>query len=497
MIKQAKRCFMLILMAVCLLCNFSGCVGASAGQKATEEDSTARQAAQPELQSIPKYVFFFIGDGMSYPQIQAAAYAQGKTAMLPFMKFPSIGVMTTYSSESEITDSAAAATAMATGHKTSSGRLCMNESAEKSYSTIAEYYKKILGYKIGILTTVSLNHATPAGFYAHQESRKNFYQIGLDLIKSDFDFFAGGGFTDSRGSDGDRKNLYTLAREAGYQIVRDREEAQALTADKGKTILLSEKKVDEDYMKYHMDLEEGEWALKDFVSKGIEMLDNDTGFFMMVEGGKIDLANHANDGATMLGEMQAFSDAIDTAVQFYEAHPQDTLIIVTGDHESGGLTIGNIDTGYNSYIDTLSSQSLSFSRFNADYIPRYKADQTAFEEVITEVEDLYGTEFNKEEVELLQQAYIRTLEVGKSIRKNMTWEEYVKYGSYEPFTVTLSHVMNQRAGLTYATYFHTGIPVPVYAIGRGSELFNGSYDNTDIFNKLYELMEFEKAKSQK
>ncbi len=486
--KYIKKSVAFVLAGILLIGGIAACTRKKSDIKETTSIETTKEAV--EEVKIPKYVFLFIGDGMSYPQVQATAYFLGKSKKLPFMEFPSVGMMTTYNSESTITDSASAATAMATGHKTSSGTLGMNENNTVSYPTIAEYLKDSLGYKIGLITTVSLNHATPAGFYAHQSSRKNYYQIGTNMISSNFDFFAGGGFTDSKGTNGKSKSLYTIASEAGYNIVKGYKEKEALTQESSdKTILLSETRVDEELMKYDMDLEENEWHLSDYVSKGIEMLDNDKGFFMMVEGGKIDYANHSQDAATMIKETLAFSDSVDAAVEFYNNHPDETLIIVTADHESGGLTVGYSQTKYSTYLSKLSNQTISFSKFNSDFVSKYKKENTAFEEVIEDIEDNYGVSFSDEETETLQKAYIRTLKVGALSKSEMTDEEYELYGTYEPITITISHIMAHKAGLNYSTYAHTGIPVPVYAMGFGAEMFNGSYDNTDIFNKLYELMD--------
>jgi alkaline phosphatase len=109
-------------------------------------------------------------------------------------------------------------------------------------------------------------------------------------------------------------------------------------------------------MDYELDRAEGEWALADYVEKGIEVLDNDKGFFMMCEGGKIDWACHANDAGSTVSDTLALADAVEVAVDFAKKHPQDTLILVTGDHETGGLTIGYAGTDYDTYLTNLTSQ---------------------------------------------------------------------------------------------------------------------------------------------
>ena len=137
------------------------------------------------------------------------------------------------------------------------------------------------------------------------------------MISSDFDYFAGGGLLKPDGADGKQKNLYETAKEAGYNVVLTKAEAEKINASSGKTIIIDETLADSDAMSYDMDLENGEWALKDYVKKGIEVLNNDKGFFMMVEGGKIDWACHANDAASTISDTLALDEAIQEAVAFY------------------------------------------------------------------------------------------------------------------------------------------------------------------------------------
>ena len=127
-------------------------------------------------------------------------------------------------------------------------------------------------------------------------------------------------------------------------------EADAIGTNTEKAILIDEDLADSDAMAYELDRTDDMWSLADYVAKGIEVLDNDTGFFMMCEGGKIDWACHANDAASSIHDTQALADAVQVAIDFAKEHPDETLILVTGDHETGGLTIGFAGTDY----DTLS-----------------------------------------------------------------------------------------------------------------------------------------------
>ena len=366
--------------------------------QAAGERSTDGQAADAKR---PKYIFLFIGDGMSYPQMQLAADYMGamqdkdymqalpsrknnKGAVLDgpsplvFMNFPVAGSAVNYNTNSFIPDSASAGTAIASGHKTYAGRLNMNETAKVSYGTIAEKVRKQLQMKVGIISSVNLNDATPAAFYAHQKSRSNYYQIGKDLIASGFDYFAGGSFLQPRGAKKNKKSLYVRAKQAGYTVARTKKEAKNLRTLPAIITAGSTDSGDASMMPYELDRGKKSWALADYLEKGVELLDNEHGFFIMCEGGKIDRACHANDAASALHDTVAFSDAVSVAVKFAAEHKGETLIIVTGDHETGGLTIGAAGTKYDTYLSLLGKQKVSFEAYNRKYVYVYKKKKTSF-----------------------------------------------------------------------------------------------------------------------
>ena len=463
-------------------------------------------------QKKPKYIFLFIGDGMSYPQIQMSNYylnalCQGtdskvlrSQSKLAFMHFPVAGTAQTYDSTSFCPDSASTATSISTGHKTYSGTINMDENMTVEYETIAEKLKSQLGYKIGVLTSVNLNHATPAAFYAHQASRNNYYEIGQELIASNFDYFAGGALLKPTGANNDKEDLYDLAKKAGYTVVTTQNDAKKLTAKDGKAIVVSETLADSNSMSYELDAAKDEWRLADYVAKGIDVLDNDKGFFMMVEGGKVDWACHANDAASAIKDTIALDNAVQEAIKFYNEHPDETLILVTGDHETGGLTIGYAGTNYDTFLTNLKNQKISYAKFDSDYVASYKKNRTSFDDVMKDVKNLFGLRTKDDldaskntklvltdyELQKLKAAYDRTMSVGVDT-KNMTQEQYVLYGSYEPLTVTLTHILNNKSGVSFSSYSHTGLPVAVLAQGVGSDLFEGYYDNTNIYKNIASL----------
>ena len=245
-----------------------------------------------------------------------------------------------------------------------------------------------------------------------------------------------------------------------------------------------------------MDRKEGQWALADYVEKGIEVLDNENGFFMMCEGGKIDWACHANDAAATVTDTLALDAAVQKAMEFAESHKDETLIIVTGDHETGGLTIGFAGTDYDTYLDSLASQKISYALYDEQYVAAYKENGTSFEDVMKDVETLFGLKIKGEEgdrlvlteyeLERLKAAYELTMAEEKP---EYTQEQYVLYGTYEPLSVTITHILNNKSGIDFTSYSHTGLPVAVFADGAGAETFGGYYDNTDIYVKLSTLLD--------
>lgn len=464
----------------------------------------------------PKYVFVFVGDGMSYPQIQSAAYYAGKDAAgivdvvknsenagdspamknMSFYDFPVAGSASTYDATSFAPDSASTATSIFTGYKTHSSSINVDITKKIKYRTIAEQLRDQKKWKIGVVSTVNLNHATPAATYAHQASRKSNYAIGQELVESNFDYFAGGALMEPQDKKNDKTSIYELAKSAGYKVCFTQNDANSLQ-NGDKAIVVAETLADGDAMSYDNDRKNNEWALRDYVRKGIEVLDNKKGFFMMVEGGKVDWACHANDARSSIADTLALSAAVEEAIEFYNKHPKETLIIVTADHETGGLTIGYAGTDYNLFFRTLDNQKISYAKFDSDYVSNYKKNGTSLEEVMTDVEQLFGLKLpgsegsNKNgglvltdyEYSRIKTAYEKTIKNDKS----RTQMEYDLYGTYEPLTITITHILNAKSGLGWTSNSHTGLPVPVFVLGAGQNEFKGFYDNTEIYNKMAKL----------
>ncbi len=459
--------------------------------------------------AAPKYVFMFIGDGMGSPQISATQYYLGTLnnpdatvptpAPLSFTGFTNVGIMTTYDATSFCPDSASTASSMASGNKTLSGVINYNTELTDPFTLITEYAKEA-GKKIGVVTSVSLDHATPAAYYAKSTSRSLYYDISVQAVTGGLlDFLGGGRFLQPTGAEGDQPDVYELAAENGYTVVDTNDAIRALTAESGPVLALAEDPDASMAMQYEIDRQRtvaaggDSMSLAEYVETAIRVLDNENGFFLMAEGGKVDWSCHANDGRTAIGETLAFSDAVQVAIDFAAEHPDETLIIVTGDHETGGLTVGFAATAYDTHFSYLSSQTISYLYFD-QVIAQMREDKADFAAALEVIEAYYGLTTEADQPLTLTAAEIASLTdayrlsmLDKSTRV-LGNAEALSYGGYEPLSMAVSHILNNKAGIAYTSYAHTGLQIPVYATGVGAGIFSGSYDNTDIFFKTMKVM---------
>jgi alkaline phosphatase len=482
---------------ICTLCLLLVAPSAFAAKKAKKSKSQL------------KYVFYFIGDGMANVQVHAAeAYLAAlleddavpgstKAELLAMSQFPVQGMSTTYANNRLITGSAAAGTALACGKKTNINVISMDPSTTVSYNSLAEKAKD-KGMKVGIVTSVTINHATPAVFYSHTATRKNYYDIAEQLANSDFDYFGGGFWNKDDDSD-----VEPTASANGFEITLDLPTLQTQTP--GSRVIAFDSTQDAGGHKgalwYELDRGADQISLAQFTEEGIRLLDNPNGFFMMVEGGKIDWACHANDARAAIEDTIAFDDAIKEAVAFYKAHPNETLIVVTADHECGGQTIGFAGTGYATFFEVLAKQTMSYERFNATVLADYMADNptppvdidATMWQIIFDNFGLDGIglstatddDLDPFQIQQLEAAFDKTM---NDTSDNLPEEDSLLYGYYEPLTVTLTHILNQEAGIGWTSYAHTGVPVPVLAMGKYAKLFDGFYDNTEVALRLAQAM---------
>ena len=498
----------------------------------------------------PKYIFFFIGDGMASPQIHAAeAYLaqieqpdnpddlydeQGNPAslgtagskLLNMSKCPVVGMQRTYADNRFITGSAASATAMASGIKTTINTIGMDPTKTIPWLTVAELAKQA-GMKVGIVSSVSIDHATPACYYAHETERGHYWNIANQLSESGFDYFGGGGAKGERIKDGLRhyapgrpvadvsNDPIEYARTNGYTVVTTRDQLQAV-APGTKTFAYNHTLDPSWALYYDMDRDANDLSIAEFTAEGIRLLDNPNGFFMMVEAGKIDWACHANDAKAAIMDTIAFDEAVKEAMDFYAEHPDETLIVITGDHECGGMTLGAAATAYETAYEILEAQKMSYEYFdwtelaahkdmvydpNQDGMiePQFDTDGDGVvdtwdsaidmnDDIKARILDAFGLDYallSDFDVHQLEAAYDRSMggEVVDTVE-----EDAVLYWYYEPLTVTITHILNRKAGIAWTSYSHTAVPVPVYAMGPCAEMFDGYYENTDLAKKVADAM---------
>ena len=280
-----------------------------------------------------KYIFLFIGDGMGHGQASLAesylSYQEGTpgNSQLMFTTFPVFGTCFSYSASSLVTDSSAAGTAIATGVKTTNGYLGVDPDGNPVYSFADDLKAK--GYNIGIFSSVPVNHATPASFYGHNISRNGYYDISKDMIPADYNFYGGSNFLQpTREGEPDTE---TYLEENGYKVAFGQAEFDEVKNSE-RVVLLAESR----------DKESGEkpMLLKDMTRNCIEFLGDKKPFFIMCEGGEIDYMAHIDLTMPTVEAIYRFDDAIKVAYEFYQKHPKQTLIVVTADHETGGVTLG-------------------------------------------------------------------------------------------------------------------------------------------------------------
>jgi len=443
-----------------------------------------------EIQPI-KYVFLFIGDGMSFAQQQMAEEFVQKTENrgLKINAMPYQTITTTHGADVFVTESAAAATAIASGSKTTSRGVGLDANGDRVES-IAELALKN-GRKVGIISSVTINHATPAAFYAHNTSRNNYYEIGLDMIAANFDYFGGGGVdrNNDRNNENYKGDIYALAREAGYTVARTVAEIRTLKPgeDNAKKVMAFPHS---GAIPYALDSNEGDIRLPEFTKQAIELLDNPNGFFIMVEGGKIDWACHNNDGAAAILDIIEFDDAVKAAFEFADKKPGEVLIVVTGDHETGMLSVSHSSTGAQVYVSLLANQKVSRDVLipSTERFIRNGGENATFENFkpfITENTGLTFTEEGRWQAGNLNLTQNEMRDLENDFNRTKAAVEENAGSGRDRVAQTMLRMLNNKSGLTWGSGGHTAMPVMTAAWGNQAEtVVRAIRDNTDIGKQL-------------
>ena len=450
--------------------------------------ATAAPADRPEV----KYVFYMIGDGMGINQVIGAQQYNAATGMGPavinFTEFPVRGFITTHSGSSPVTDSAAGATALSSGIKTYNGAIGLDMDRQP-VSLITEWAKDS-GYGVGIATSVGINHATPAGFSAHTAQRGNYEDIAAQFICSRIDFGAGGGFLTERGTGHDNGFFIGEAEKAGIRVFRGPDFPEVASAG-GRVICLSGK--DQTELPYKIDRGEGDTSLSAFVDAGIRYLDarfGDKGFFFMIEGGRIDNGGHGNDAAACFQEVNDFAEAVDVVLAFYDKHPDETLIVITADHETGGLMLGA--GGYEMHPDRLAGQHESADALTAGFRQAFNPGTPDYTPPTWEqVRDFFrehlglwdAVEVDARSEAALRQTYERTFGKDGNRENNVA----NLYSVNARLVVEAVNILNRSAGFSWSHGSHSGSPVGLYVKGCAAAAFIAVRDNVQIAPTIAEL----------
>lgn len=425
-----------------------------------------------------KYVFYFIGDGMGSAEVTNAQLFNkkvlGNETPLLMTTFPVVSLITTHSASSDVTDSAAAGTALATGHKTKNGMLGMNADTVAVTSIARTLFEN--GYGVGLVTTVAIDDATPGAFYAHVPRRSMFYEIGKDLAESGYQFAAGASLRGTKDKDGKDNGLMDLFKKNNVAVSYgldgiDKKAKKQLVLSPFHDKMNNEVGLAIDSLENALTLPEMTQACLDHL-----MRTNPGRFFMMVEGGSIDHNGHSNDGGASVRETINFDNALKIAYDFYLKHPNETLILVTADHETGGMSVGCKTTGYSARPEVARAQKISKDKFNEYCSELVNAGKTpSWEEMQAFLSEKlgYGTAviLSDEEMNNLRDVY------ATSFMKKEPWR----------FVEKAVSLLNSKSGFGWTTGSHTGHPVPVYAIGVGAEKFTNFNDNTDLPKKILKI----------
>lgn len=442
------------------------------------------------LAGAPKYIFYFIGDGMGMgPVMSAMTYkrmAHPEQAPLTMTQFPVAGWCQTWSASTPVTDSAAAGTALSSGSKTKNGMLGMNADT-LSVTSMATILKE-QGWGIGVLTTVAPDDATPGAFYAHVPKRSMYYDIDIQAARCGYEFLGGASLRGLTDKEGKTTDVLDVMAENDVKIVYGPEGLEQI-ADANRVIVLGnpETNLNNNDLSYTIDSVAGAITLPRLTQACLAHLERlcPDRFFMMVEGGNIDHALHANDGAAATKEIIQFDKAVAIAYEFYKAHPDETLIVITADHDTGGMTVGNKALSYNARPEYFDYQKISKEAFG-NYCQKLveSGNIPTWDEMKKFLTDNFGfwavVPVDEKNTELLKTEF-------DNMVNKVGADEKTLYASFNTFAVTVYRLFNDAAGIGFTTTSHTGNPVPVFAIGSGADKFTGVNNNTEIPATIYEL----------
>ena len=417
-----------------------------------------------------KNIIYLIGDGMGFNHLEKTKLERQTTLVMDSFEFA--GSSMTRSANSEVTDSAAGGTALSSGVRTDNGAIGVypsDKDAEYSYPKNITELCMEKGMLTGVVTTDETTGATPSAFSAHSSSRNNAEELTVDQFASGINLIwgkANGIATES------------VAEANGYEYIATYDEMMALSEGSYSygqftsslwTLKQSHKKTPN---------------LEQMAMKAIDILDDtDEGFFLMIEGAHIDKHSHNNISDKMTESLKEFDNTIEAVLEYAKADGE-TLVIVTADHETGGISIGN--GSYNLNLQALKSQKMSEGEFTLPINglrAKYK-NQVPWEAIQQALKENFGF-WDSVKLNEKQEARLKAI-YDKSFGNQPVDLEKTLYSQSEPIASEAKRILNSIANVGWVSGGHSAGYVPVYAIGANAELFQGRMDNTEIPVKIAE-----------
>jgi alkaline phosphatase len=444
-----------------------------------DNDSTAMLVNTETAKKMPspKNIIMVIADGMGPAYTTSYRYFNDDptTDIVEETVFDRllVGSVSTYpaSVSGLVTDSAAGATALATGYKTYNGAIALDVN-KNSVETVLEFAKK-QGKKTGIVVTSQINHATPAGYLTHNESRNNYNAIADSYIDKGIkaDVYFGGGWKYFIRED---RNLIEEFKASGFQYIDNYNALNTLKPEMPVIGLF-----DDTGLPSAQD-DSDPYRLSAMTKVAIKQLENSKGYFMLVEASQIDWAGHSNDIATAMAEMSDLAKTMEYLEEYVKQNP-DTLVILTADHSTGGLTVGARGK-YEWHPEVLRTMKSSPS-----VIAKQLANNLVTQQGLSQ---LLNFDVTNNEVEQIEAAKIFAVE---EIATYKSLDEQEKLKTKEPtmnniIASAIKNIIDIRTNTGWTSGGHTAIDVPLHTLGKSSEVLKGKVDNTDIAKQIFLLL---------
>lgn len=453
-------------------------------------------------EKLAKYVFLFVGDGASYAQRRLAELAEDEKLFVNSLAVQ--GVTTAASVDSNLADTASAAGALATGKLSEEGMIAMLSEKEPALPLISSVVAE-KGYAVGIVTDSALDEEVAASFYAHSVKKQNYYDIAVQVKDSNVSLFMGENFKRQKAFK--KEDLDVVLKKGGYKRIFSLKEDETLPSGK---VVAGFKNIP-----FAIEAKHDSVSLKMLVKKAVDKLNNEKGFLLITVASKMNKAAEKHDTATLIQEMKAFDQAVQAAWDFYKTHNQETLIVVSGTVETGGLILG-VNNVSDLNMSVFKNQKVSLDTFKSK-INRFRQrrkEGAVLEDFMPQIEKGFGLRLlskeQKKELSLkakegdtdakhalemdLDPAEIKALReafrysMAKESARPKTEAYLKKYDRYDPLQITPAQILAKRAGVGYSSFGQTGLPVPVSAAGNGAFLFMGNYPQTAVFNKILKAM---------